>query len=83
MLEALDGLIESGHVARHPRRPGQKEDRYEQRLGSAAGAAAGTEAGAAIEPPGEVDGPDRLGRLERELAELRGEVSALREALGG
>ena len=33
MQEALAGLVERGYVARHPRRPGQKEDRYEQLLG--------------------------------------------------
>jgi uncharacterized protein YceH (UPF0502 family) len=31
--EALDQLVERGQVARHDRRPGQKEDRYEQLLG--------------------------------------------------
>src|SRR6478735_3798731 len=31
--EALDGLVERGYVARHERRPGQKEDRYQQLLG--------------------------------------------------
>jgi uncharacterized protein YceH (UPF0502 family) len=30
---ALDGLVERGYVARHERRPGQKELRYEQLLG--------------------------------------------------
>lgn len=30
--ETLDRLVERGIVARHPRRPGQKEDRYEQLL---------------------------------------------------
>jgi hypothetical protein len=78
---ALDGLVESGQVARHRRRPGQKEERYEQLLGAA---------GAASEPaPGEVSqasptdgGDDRLARLEQELAELREQVAALREALG-
>ncbi len=29
----LDGLVERGYVARHGRRPGQKEERYEQLLG--------------------------------------------------
>jgi uncharacterized protein YceH (UPF0502 family) len=29
----LEGLVERGYVARHARRPGQKEDRYEQLLG--------------------------------------------------
>ncbi|MBS1676131.1 MAG: YceH family protein [Actinobacteria bacterium] len=31
--EVLERLIERGYVVRHPRRPGQKEDRYEQVLG--------------------------------------------------
>ena len=31
--ETLDALVERGYVARHERRPGQKEDRYEQLLG--------------------------------------------------
>src|SRR5215475_3157377 len=35
--ETLDRLVERGLVARQPRRPGQKEDRYEQLLGSGAG----------------------------------------------
>jgi hypothetical protein len=39
----LERLIERGYVVRHPRRPGQKEDRYEQVLGGA-GAEAETEA---------------------------------------
>jgi uncharacterized protein YceH (UPF0502 family) len=33
--EVLERLIERGYVIRHPRRPGQKEDRYEQVLGGA------------------------------------------------
>jgi uncharacterized protein len=31
--EVIDKLIERGYVIRHPRRPGQKEDRFEQVLG--------------------------------------------------
>jgi uncharacterized protein len=31
--EVLDRLVERGFVIRHPRRPGQKEDRFEQVLG--------------------------------------------------
>jgi uncharacterized protein len=30
---SLDGLVERGYVARHERRPGQKEERYQQLLG--------------------------------------------------
>jgi uncharacterized protein len=34
--EVVDRLIERGFVVRHPRRPGQKEDRFEQVLGGGA-----------------------------------------------
>lgn len=94
--EALERLVERGQVARHERRPGQKEDRYEQLLGGAA---------AQLEPPGvkadaEAHGSpdstvgesgrtdeltpaeDRLTRLEREVSELRSELSSLRAELG-
>ncbi len=90
--ETLERLVERGQVARHERRPGQKEDRYEQLLG-------GMEASAAA-PPADPDasvvaGPreeasselkpaeDRLARLEREVVELRAELAALRAELGG
>jgi uncharacterized protein len=33
VAEVIDKLIERGYVIRHPRRPGQKEDRFEQVLG--------------------------------------------------
>lgn len=88
--ETLEKLIERGHVARLARRPGQKEERYEQLL------AGGEEDGPgevptpdAEVPPEPVPSPaadapdDRLERLERELAELRGQVRELRDALGG
>ena len=88
--EALDHLVERGLVARHERRPGQKEDRYEQLLG---GVTAGEEVAAAgtafAEPPSDseaevlVPAEDRLTRLERELGELRSELAALRAELGG
>jgi uncharacterized protein len=88
----LEKLIERGHVARLERRPGQKEERYVQLLGG--GESASPEPG--IESPEEAreemvasvpgsaadDPDDRLERLERELAELRGQVRALRDALG-
>lgn len=88
---ALERLVERGQVARHERRPGQKEDRYEQLLGGASADAprvvadADTEAEAA--PPDDLAGElkpaeDRLTRLEREMAELRAELSELRAALG-
>jgi uncharacterized protein len=92
--DALDQLVERGYVARHERRPGQKELRYEQLLGGfgeesvpAAGlagndTAAETGAAAASAEPEMVPAEDRLTRLERELAELRAELASLREALG-
>jgi uncharacterized protein YceH (UPF0502 family) len=84
----LDRLIERGQVARHERRPGQKEDRYEQLLGGASSSPApppaGSEDGPEPESPVELKpAEDRLTRLERELAELRAEIAALRAELGG
>jgi uncharacterized protein YceH (UPF0502 family) len=86
----LDGLVERGLIARHPRRPGQKEDRYEQLLGAAAGGGAGSDAAEEVEvdAPRRVAQPpaspaeDRLGRIERELAELRSQLESLRSELG-
>jgi uncharacterized protein YceH (UPF0502 family) len=84
--EALDRLVGRELVARHPRRPGQKEERYEQLLG------ADSETVPSADHPGPdavASGPrapalpaDRLERLEAELAELREQVAALRQALG-
>jgi uncharacterized protein YceH (UPF0502 family) len=92
----LHQLVERGQVARHDRRPGQKEDRYEQLLGgaSAQSAVTGTvepdaqnraeSAAADAEQPVEELPPaeDRLTRLEREVTELRSELAALRADLG-
>jgi uncharacterized protein YceH (UPF0502 family) len=89
--ETLERLVERGQVARHERRPGQKEDRYEQLLGGRDGGtvspAADPEAVTDPEPSELLDGElkpaeDRLARLERELAELRAELAALRAELG-
>jgi uncharacterized protein YceH (UPF0502 family) len=87
--ETLDRLVERGLVARHRRRPGQKEDRYEQLLGGAgdeigAASAASEEAASSDSagPPATAPPGDRLERLEAELGELREQVAALREALG-
>jgi uncharacterized protein YceH (UPF0502 family) len=91
---ALEVLVARGYVARHERRPGQKEQRYEQLLGgigegaTAAGEGAAPEGeergepGATAEEPELVPAEDRLTRLERELGELRAELASLREALG-
>jgi uncharacterized protein YceH (UPF0502 family) len=74
--ETLERLVDRGLVTRHPRRPGQKEERYEQLLGGH---------GERQLPPDSTPlpaPPDRLGHLERELAELREQVEGLRRALG-
>jgi uncharacterized protein len=55
---ALDVLVARGYVARHERRPGQKELRYEQLLGGF-GEAAGAPA-----PTAEVDGDSGAGGAE-------------------
>lgn len=90
--ETLERLVERALVIRHPRRPGQKEERYEQVLGGgdASADAAPLDEPAQVEqepPPGGVtssedSAEDRLDRIERELASLRGELATLREALG-
>jgi uncharacterized protein YceH (UPF0502 family) len=87
----LERLVERGQAARHERRPGQKEDRFEQLLGGGE-----AEQGPSRDETGEGSAPDpapapvedlvpaedRLTRLEREVAELRGELAALRAGLG-
>ena len=69
----LNGLIERELVARLPRRPGQKEQRYEHLLGEERAAEPAT-----AQPVGD---RDRLTDLEDELRELRVEVTALRAEL--
>ena len=71
----LDTLIERGFVARHPRRPGQKEERYGHRLSEDL-----EDEPAAAAAPTTFDGPapeSRLDRLEREVAELKQQVAQL------
>jgi uncharacterized protein YceH (UPF0502 family) len=85
LTAVVDRLIERELVRRYHRRPGQREDRY----GHLFGADAEPEEVAA--PPGLVStaptpvappADDRVDRLEREVAELRAEVAALRRELG-
>jgi uncharacterized protein YceH (UPF0502 family) len=80
--EALERLLERELVVRHPRRPGQKEDRFEQLLGGG-GEVADEEAEPSFLSPAVAADDDRLARLERDLQDLRSEVAKLREALGG
>jgi uncharacterized protein len=80
----LDRLIERELATRYDRRPGQREERYGHLLGDEADAPAAVVAAAPPPPPPPAPPPDddRLDRLEREVAELRAEVAALREELG-
>jgi uncharacterized protein YceH (UPF0502 family) len=82
----LERLVEGGHVCRHERRPGQKEDRYEQLLGVTVAEdppATGTmERIVAPAAAGATVTEDRLDRLEREIGELRDALAELRSALG-
>jgi uncharacterized protein YceH (UPF0502 family) len=73
--ETLDGLIERELVARLPRRPGQKEERYAQLLGGNAVEAGDVRAEPAV--AGDVE--ERLRRLEDEVESLRQTVESLRE----
>jgi uncharacterized protein YceH (UPF0502 family) len=83
-LEATLGrLTERGFVARHARRPGQKEDRYAHRLSEDADEAAPPAASAAPAAPVAPAAPatsdhERLERLERHVAELAAQVAELR-----
>jgi len=85
----LAHLMERGFVARHARRPGQKEDRFAHRLSedledepAALAAPAGAPLAAAPAAPAtDVDG-ERLDRIERELSSLAAQVRELRDALG-
>jgi uncharacterized protein len=66
--ETLGGLISRELVVRHPRRPGQKEDRFEHLLGGDGAEAGEAElAEAAVSEGVEA----RLARLEEEVASLR------------
>jgi uncharacterized protein YceH (UPF0502 family) len=61
--EVLERLIERDYVVRHPRRPGQKEDRYEQVLSGG-----GAEAGAEAPPARSSFGPDNGPKDDRDAA---------------
>jgi uncharacterized protein YceH (UPF0502 family) len=89
--ETLGRLIEREYVARHERRPGQKELRYSQTLGGEEATVAAPDAAEPDDPAapsvpepsaGSAGEDDRLERLERDLAALRTEVTKLRQALG-
>jgi len=86
----LDRLIERRLAARLERRPGQREERYTHLLGSADAAeaderpAAAAEAAAAQEARASSESSEqRFERIERQIAELRAELEALRQARPG
>ena len=93
--ETLDGLVERGYVARHERRPGQKELRYEQLLGRLRGGEAPVGArgdrGGRLrvgerggEPPAPAPAPDADADLvpaEDRLTRLERELGELRAEL--
>jgi uncharacterized protein YceH (UPF0502 family) len=83
--ETLDTLVAAGHVVRHERRPGQKEDRYEHLLGDEEddeGDRVPERSAGAVTRVGDGAEEDRLARVELELTQLREEIVRLREALG-
>jgi hypothetical protein len=76
--EALIALGERELVARLPRRPGQKEERFAQLLGGEAGDVEGSVAAPAAAPVAD----DRLTRLERRVDALEDELGELRARAG-
>ena len=83
--ETLEAMAARELVARQPRRPGQKEDRYAHLLGGGgARAGRGARRSPASRRRSRRPGPrttTALARLERELSEIRDEVAGLRASL--
>jgi uncharacterized protein YceH (UPF0502 family) len=85
----LDRLIERGFIARHARRPGQKEERYAHRLSEdlddePAATPAPPSFQPAARPPAPATRSDaaRIDELERAVAALSAQVAELRAAAG-
>jgi uncharacterized protein YceH (UPF0502 family) len=84
---ALERLGERQLVARLDRRPGQREERYRQLLGEVGEEAQEVgrveeRAAEQVEERAAEPGDERIERIERQLAELRSEIQALRRELG-
>jgi uncharacterized protein YceH (UPF0502 family) len=77
VARTLEGLAERELATRLQRRPGQKEDRYAQLLGGEA------EETAPVPIPGQADGDDRLGSLERRIARLEQAMDEVQNRLAG
>jgi uncharacterized protein len=78
--EVLGRLTERELVARQPRRPGQKEERYAQLLG---GAAEPAEAPPSPAPATDGTGDDRVAELEARVERIEDELASLRAAVDG
>ena len=63
-----------------PRRPGEKEVRYAHLL---CGTPAISEAEPEAPKPARTDRPDRIGALETEIAQIRGELENLKQQFAG
>ncbi|HEX6653830.1 MAG TPA: DUF480 domain-containing protein [Thermoleophilaceae bacterium] len=78
--ETLERLIGRDLVVRLDRRPGQREERYRHLLSEETETPVPDVAAPSQETIPQDD--DRIQRIERQLAELRSEIQALREELG-
>src|SRR5215210_8913912 len=79
----LERLIERGLAARLERRPGQREERYRHLLSEESEAAEiEVQRAPEIEDQTAPQEEGRIERIERQLAELRAEIRALRDDLG-
>ena len=78
LAATLDGLIGRELVARLPRRPGQKEERYGQLLGDEVG-----EEDAPADASASEERPDRFGALEERVTRIEEQLHELLDRLGG
>jgi hypothetical protein len=86
LQDVLTRLIDRELVSQLARRPGQKEDRFRHRMSDELDtdeAVSGVPTALAVGVPPPPRRDERLDKLEREVAELREEVAALRAELGG
>ena len=82
LQEVLTRLIDRELVAQLARRPGQKEERFRHRLSEELEEYEAPAAAPAVVVPPPPRRDERLDKLEREVAELREEIAALRAELG-
>ena len=80
LTETIERLISRDLAARLDRRPGQREERYQHRLSEEL--VEGTSEPEQVREEVVSQDDERIQRIERQLAELRSEIQALREELG-